>query len=206
MEKIKEIAKSGNVKAFTTCLKKLSEEGTPLGTTSLHTPAPDIPNFQVRLADCSVTGQGYRAITSEIDRINFCRYLIRHDYLSDEILAKAQELEREYLAKQEEIKKQHEIEELQRNEKRKRNFTEIKSLWTTRYAPPSKIVYDKIKNLNEDQKRELLRQVKAGEIPSRMDSEDCEQMIVFIEALLPKESTEDARTSLSKLVATFRGH
>ena len=181
---LKEIAKTGKAKLLETYLKKGVEVGAPLGQISYGTPAPDIPNFQIRLADSSVTGQGYRSIVSETDRINFCRFLERHGYLDKNILAKARQLEQTWRLQRQKIKEQKEVKRKEFMRKRKETFWEEKIQWESRHV--YKDVYDRIKNLSAEQRSKLKAQVLKGEVPARFTHEDKDALITFLTSLEKK--------------------
>ena len=196
VDMLKEVAKTGKIKLMELYLTKTVETGAPLGQRSLNKPMPDIPDFQIRLADSSVTGDGHRGIVSETDRINFCRYLIRHGHLDKNILAKAGQLEQAWQKQQEEIKKQKEIGYQQFIEERKKSFHEIKNLWTYRHIGEyTDKAIKEIRSLTHEQKMSLKKQIRNNEFPARWTHEHRRDMLVLIESL---EKTGEPKDRIAK--------
>lgn len=187
--------------------KKTIKNGKPLGTTSLHhkpTPQEDLPRIRITINDPiirtvehrrhadkprigfvprSVPNRGMHAR----DAVTVLRFLIRNYGVSPNAFEKAMQQENLWRKTQSEIKKQHDLEGLQRAEERKKNFSELKSLWTYNHMPDYvDKVTEMIRSLSQERKIELKRQIKNGQFPSRWSSAHRTSILTLIEALEKK--------------------
>lgn len=197
-EKSKAFAK--NIESWA---RQTIKDGKPLGQISYHNkpnPQQDLPNIVIMVHEPTIRTVKKRK--GEKDRIDFVprvvqnrgmkaedsltvlRFLIRNYRVTPTAFKEAMEQETLWQQKQEEIAKQHQIEEQQRIEKRKRNFSEIKMLWTYNHMPDYvDKVTELIRSLSPQRKAELKKQIRNNQYPSRWTPTHRRDILLLIEAL-----------------------